>query len=992
MKGSYVLRGLALVLASITTLNLHAQPAGFAVAERGADYKVLQKTTVEHGSNRVHQITELATGLHYLKNGQWLESRDEIVVAPGGATAQRGPHKVNFSANLNTPAAIDLTARDGKHLRSHIVGLGFYDTASGQAVLIAELKDSFGLLYPPNHVIYTNAFTGLRADVRYTYTKAGFEQDVILREQPPAPEAYGLDPATTKLEVYTEFLNPPSPVATPVATADGAPPDEKLDFGAVKIERGKAFPVSSDPSRRVGVPTGKDWIVFEGRTFLIEQVNYQAVADNLEALPVSQASAKGPHSPPHLLASKQRIFPPSPAGAQRAEPMKLASVMPKAPGYVLDYELLEDSTNAFTFASGQTYFISGGFWVDETLTIQSNAVIKFANDPTFFGWNVFLGAGGTVNCPTSGMAVLTSVDDNGQGETITGISSGSPNLTNLTTLFLDIENNPADLHNLYFNYAGVGVYTFSQDENRFQNCSFNQSAEGIVLFSGGVILTNVFFGDVGTAVEFQTDVELDVHNLNAVRSTFQFCGELAHYVPDVGLGGVAVNLDHCCLDGLGQDLDGLGTAIVAAGGSFNWSPRWCDSDGDGLPDSWELQYFGNLNQTATNVDGNGNTLLHDYENNVNPTAISFTAHLGNQHFNTTNATGSFLVLHGVPSHEAVLVNSENFSTAVWSNYDGTVHLNLGTTDGVYQVWFGLKGYATNAEPEWIGTKVYLDRIAPTVIITSPTSSTTTTPYVQLQGCSTESLLRVTFDLSNSVVVITNRHGSLAGRYLDTNLFAYTTNYFQCYDIHLTNGGNAVTVHATDLAGNTTITNLNFTLNYAIATNPVVRLIWPQNGLLLSGTNFTVRGWVDDPTAIVTAQIINANGNTNTVYGLVERNGKLWAENLRLSSGTNWLALTVKNSAGLSSVTNITVVQSTITLTLTSTDGDLWLPTVNVNGYVSDATQAVWVNGVKATVHSDGTWLANSVPVNEGGTASFDMTAYAPDEQQPDGTYGNGGGN
>jgi len=55
-------------------------------------------------------------------------------------------------------------------------------------------------------------------------------------------------------------------------------------------------------------------------------------------------------------------------------------------------------------------------------------VIKFADDTTFFGWNVFLGAGGTVNCPTNGMAILTSVDDNGHGETITGISTGSPDL------------------------------------------------------------------------------------------------------------------------------------------------------------------------------------------------------------------------------------------------------------------------------------------------------------------------------------------------------------------------------------------------------------------------------------------------------------------------------------------------------------------------------------------------------------------------------------
>ena len=62
-----------------------------------------------------------------------------------------------------------------------------------------------------NQVIYPDAFTDFKADLRYTYTKAGFEQDIILREQPPTPESFGLDPETTRLQVLTEFFNPPQP-------------------------------------------------------------------------------------------------------------------------------------------------------------------------------------------------------------------------------------------------------------------------------------------------------------------------------------------------------------------------------------------------------------------------------------------------------------------------------------------------------------------------------------------------------------------------------------------------------------------------------------------------------------------------------------------------------------------------------------------------------------------------------------------------------------
>lgn len=45
-----------------------------------------------------------------------------------------------------------------------------------------------------------------------------------------------------------------------------------------------------------------------------------------------------------------------------------------------------------------------------------------------------------------------------------------------------------------------------------------------------------------------------------------------------------------------------------------------DSDGDGLPDSWEIQYFGNLNQKANgDPDGDGLTNLQEFQQGRNPT-------------------------------------------------------------------------------------------------------------------------------------------------------------------------------------------------------------------------------------------------------------------------------------------------------------------------------------------------------------------------------------
>ena len=123
--------------------------------------------------------------MHYWENGQWQESKEEIELFAGGATARQGQHKMIFANNLATVGAIDMQTPDGLRLRSHILGLSYFDTDSGRSVLIAEVKDSIGQLIAPNQVLYEDAFTDFKADVHYTYTKTSFEQDVVLQERPP---------------------------------------------------------------------------------------------------------------------------------------------------------------------------------------------------------------------------------------------------------------------------------------------------------------------------------------------------------------------------------------------------------------------------------------------------------------------------------------------------------------------------------------------------------------------------------------------------------------------------------------------------------------------------------------------------------------------------------------------------------------------------------------------------------------------------------------
>jgi hypothetical protein len=238
-------------------------------------------------------------------------------------------------------------------------------------------------------------------------------------------------------------------------------------------------------------------------------------------------------------------------------------------------------------------------------------------------------------------------------------------------------------------------------------------------------------------------------------------------------------------------------------------------------------------------------------------------------------------------------------------------------------------------------------------------------------------------------VFNNLDAGVTDRYHDDTTWEFTTNYFECLDIELTNGLNVVTIRAKDMAGNSTETNFSFTLDYSTRVNPpAIQLFWPKDEEKISGSEFTWRGWVDDPTAIVTATIVDENNSTTSINGLVERNGNFWVENLPMSAGISHLTLTVTDSANHTSTTNITVSPCAFTVTMTPIpDDQLWQSKVTATGTISDSSQSLWINGKKAQV-ANGTWTAENVPMTGGGVATFDIICYEPGELQPDGSNGN----
>jgi hypothetical protein len=414
-------------------------------------------------------------------------------------------------------------------------------------------------------------------------------------------------------------------------------------------------------------------------------------------------------------------------------------------------------------------------------------------------------------------------------------------------------------------------------------------------------------------------------------------------------------------------------------------------NGNTVPDWWFWNFFHSTVLSDTDLDSQGNTLLYDYTNAIDPNPIRFSIRVTNQFVNTSQPTLQLVVASGVPENYALLVDSTNFLEATWTAYGSSnIILNLGSSEGWHEVRIGLKDSLTNSAPVWAGTRVKLDLTAPALIITNPTAATVMQPMIQLQGYSPEALAHISYDLQNAAQHITNRDVFVLNRHYSTNTWEFTTNAFQAFDVPLTNGANTLTLHATDLAGNSTTASYTFTLDYSDKPPPTIDLFWPQDGAALSGSSFTWRGHVDDFTAKVQAQVTDASEKTTVVNALVERDGHFWAQNLPLSDGENYLTMTATDAAGNVSTKSITVLKSAVSLTFNEVSPDqLWNPNVTASGTIDSSDYAVWVNGVRASM-VNGTWQAQNVPMTPGGTAVFQVRAIPNTDHEGNGTGGSGG--
>jgi len=387
-------------------------------------------------TNQISTAIEVGQGLSFqdAASGAWQESRTAMALtADGGAAATEGPLKLQLSpAGLTDDDALTVTTPSGRVLSARVQGVYLYDSQSGQSRLLAAPSSSaVAEQLSPNQVIYRSAFNSdtLQADLRYTWTPAGFESDVIIRRQPKlSPQDAGFNPDTTLLQVRHQWRNAPAPASLrqfTVGQGEAALPDQFINLGEVFFPPGRASladgssadtnapaQLSGASPQKAGtsVPVGKEWQSAAGPGYsdlLIESVSWSSIATNLASLPL-MAQAGGPPSECYYASASGEgsIWPASPSDA---------------PGLLLDYiQLYNGYPNyefqASAFPSYTEYYVdgnSGPVYFSGTVTFDANCVVKFAPRG---GLTLY----GAVQCygTQASPSVLTSCGDLEYGELV----------------------------------------------------------------------------------------------------------------------------------------------------------------------------------------------------------------------------------------------------------------------------------------------------------------------------------------------------------------------------------------------------------------------------------------------------------------------------------------------------------------------------------------------------------------------------------------------
>ena len=481
------------------------------VLERGAHHQVIQRVQSWQDPGgvtrfRTNQVTELADDLCYPTTQGWELTQQSFVPVEGGFLANQGPLKVFLHSNLNLENAVEVLSVDGKVFECSPVFVALRD-GTGQSVLVAAVQDAQGRLVAPNVVQYDLALDGgLDAAVRYSYTRRGLEQDLLLFD--PAsqlvPEDYGLEAASCFVELWSEFVSSPEAQIIPIEN-NGQVDDVTIQFGSTRIAQGKAFSTDNEElairvRKRFGDVEGRRWLVemvpLASALALFEQSGQGAAAPVKGSKIRQMAKRKVVKGDPALVAQvppRRRV-----ARSASVTPLPRSSMLASAPAnrrsFVLDFQLF-NTTNLtnFRFQGDRTHHIAGAVTLSGTSVWEAGSVLKYTN-----------GAKVKVTGPVDFQGspwrpvVMTSIDDSSVGEVVrTNALSG---YYADTALELDATAAGADflLRNLRIAYATNAVKISGRTGHAISHAQFVNCKNGVVVTNATSWLRNVLVYGVTT--------------------------------------------------------------------------------------------------------------------------------------------------------------------------------------------------------------------------------------------------------------------------------------------------------------------------------------------------------------------------------------------------------------------------------------------------------------------------------------------------------------
>ncbi len=509
-----------LVLLALTATLLRAEDApAFVVQEQDANTKTWVQT------NELGQVTssfvEMATGLSRWDAAleKWSDADASIEIAQGpegGAVAANGQHRVILSADANSAnATVDVEMPDGKRIQLQTIGIALTTLDNSRSMFLGEVKQSIGEQIDANTVIYSDAFAPIKASLRLKNTRAGFESDVILEEKID-PADWGFPPEC-RLEVWSQILSSPTARVKvekiPGRQVGNADQDEQIIFDGMAFAKGSAFRLDTllpGPSEQLAkIRVAKELVDFpaDDMRFLIESVPFLEAKPQIDNLPVNEARKKpakdlleramakavpGKRSRPQSLLAQAH-----PKGSKNRAMAALSKrSMPDKPGFVMDYQLLNYTTNNHTFKGDTTYFIASDTTLGGSTIFEGGSIVKLTNgaSPSSLIVN---GAVSFLSSPYRPV-VITCVDDHSVGEKLNTNAQATTNAY-YGVYGIKIQNSVAtnSISNIVIRQSQTAIYMASGTGGEVRHAQIVNCGKGIDT-AAPVTLRNVLMGNIGT--------------------------------------------------------------------------------------------------------------------------------------------------------------------------------------------------------------------------------------------------------------------------------------------------------------------------------------------------------------------------------------------------------------------------------------------------------------------------------------------------------------